>query len=448
MAVKALSPAGRVHPWLVLVSDALALTGAVVAAHALRTRVLTGWFTESIPPLTAYLAPGGVAVALCLAALAMGNLYADRRYLSRIEEYAGVAKAVTYALLLSVGAAFFLKEKEYSRAVLMLFWGLGILLLILTRSAWHQYFKMRRREGFDLKRMAALCAPGRRRDLDRLLQQFPDLGYRVVAHLTAGAGSPAAGLRQLEALLRAGRMDGVLICFPERLYHRTVPYLAWCAEHYVPHHRLSAKFDAYHAAGDREDEAGAGTRPVYSAAKRMIDEIAALVLLVATSPVWLLIALVLKLDSPGPVLFVQERVGRHGRLFRLYKFRTMYAHAPRYAVTVRKDADPRVTRVGRWLRRTSLDELPQLLNVLKGDMSLVGPRPEMPFMMRRNTLAYRQRLQVLPGITGLWQAVARHEPLEESLPYDLYYIRHRSLLLDLVIVGRTVLTVLVGRGAR
>jgi len=439
---------GRVQPWLVLASDAAALAVAAVAAHVLRTRVLAGWFTEYVPPLAAYGAPGAVAVALCLAALAMGNLYADRRYLSRLEEYAGVAKAVTYALLLAVGTAFFLKEKEYSRGVLLLFWGLGILLLILTRSAWHQVFKMRRREGFDLKRMAAVCAPGQRGHLDRLLRQFPDLGYRVVAHLTAGAGSPAAGLHHLETLLRAGRMDGVLLCFPERLYARTVPYLAWCAEHYVPHHRLSAKFDAYHAGGEREDGAPAGSRPVYAAAKRMIDELAALVLLLVSAPVWLLIALVLKLDSPGPVLFVQERVGRHGRLFRLYKFRTMHAHAPRYAVTVRRDADPRVTRVGRWLRRTSLDELPQLLNVLKGDMSLVGPRPEMPFMMRRNTLAYRQRLQVLPGITGLWQAVARHEPLEESLPYDLYYIRNRSLLLDLVIVGRTVLTVLAGRGAR
>lgn len=126
----------------------------------------------------------------------------------------------------------------------------------------------------------------------------------------------------------------------------------------------------------------------------------------------------------------------------------MFTHAPRYAVTVRHDADPRVTRVGWWLRRTSLDELPQLLNVLKGEMSLVGPRPEMPFMIRRNTPAYQRRLQVLPGITGLWQAVARHEPLEESLRYDLYYIRHRSLLLDLAILARTALTVLGGRGAR
>ena len=188
-------------------------------------------------------------------------------------------------------------------------------------------------------------------------------------------------------------------------------------------------------------------KPFYFAGKRLFDEAVALVVFVVTLPVWAVIAMAIRLESPGPVLFVQERVGRHGRLFRLFKFRTMYAHAPKYAVTPRSGHDPRVTPIGRFLRRTSLDELPQLLNILKGEMSIVGPRPEMPFMLKRYTPLHRQRLMVLPGLTGLWQAVARHTPLEQSIRYDLYYLKNRSLLFDLMIIGRTVLGVMGGRGA-
>jgi lipopolysaccharide/colanic/teichoic acid biosynthesis glycosyltransferase len=207
-------------------------------------------------------------------------------------------------------------------------------------------------------------------------------------------------------------------------------------------------FDAFHEGGETAPEvSSAEPKPLYSVLKRVFDETSALVLLVLTLPLWLVIAMLVKMESPGPVLFVQERVGRHGRLFRLYKFRTLFAHTARYAVTPRSRRDPRMTPLGAFLRRTSLDELPQLINVLKGEMSLVGPRPEMPFMMRRNSPEYAQRLQVRPGMTGLWQAIARDEPLEESLRYDLHYIRHRSFLFDLMILARTFLTVFTGRGA-
>jgi lipopolysaccharide/colanic/teichoic acid biosynthesis glycosyltransferase len=148
------------------------------------------------------------------------------------------------------------------------------------------------------------------------------------------------------------------------------------------------------------------------------------------------------------VFFAQQRVGRGGRPFTLYKLRTMRADAEPYAVAPRAGDDPRVTRYGRWLRRTSIDELPQLWNVLRGDMSLVGPRPEMPFIAERYDDWQRRRLSVSPGITGLWQILGRKDlPMHENLQYDFYYIRNRSLGMDLSLLLRTVWTVLSRRGA-
>jgi exopolysaccharide biosynthesis polyprenyl glycosylphosphotransferase len=437
---------GRVA--VLVLSDAVALSIASVAAYAVRTRVLAGSLAVQIQPWGDYLLPGLVTVALCLAALALSRLYEDRRYLSRLEEYASIARAVTYAILVALGIAFVLKEKDLSRAVLILFWALSSVFLALTRSAWHQWAKAIRRRGRDVLGVAAVCEPGQLARVRALARRFPQLGYRVTASLEVGRGSVAAQLRRLDGWVRSGRVEAVLVGISSRRYHRVVPYLAWCEERGIPHHRLSGVFDAFHGGEWAPDELPpVDARPFYSVAKRMFDQVGALALLALSSPLWLACAIAIRLDSPGPVFFIQDRVGRHGRVFRCLKFRTMYAHAPRYAVTARSARDPRVTSVGRFLRRTSLDELPQLLNVLKGEMSLVGPRPEMPFMVRRNTPVYQRRLMVLPGITGLWQAVARQEPLEESLRYDLYYIQHRSLVFDLVILARTAFSVLSGRGA-
>ena len=162
--------------------------------------------------------------------------------------------------------------------------------------------------------------------------------------------------------------------------------------------------------------------------------------MVIGAPVFLLLALAIKMDSRGPVLFRQERVGQDGKLFRMYKFRTMHTTAPSYEYSPLASSDPRITRLGRFLRRTSLDEVPQLLNVLQGSMSLVGPRPEMPFIVEQYTERHRQRLQVRPGLTGLWQLSGdRAFLIHENIEYDLYYIQHRSLFMDLAILLHTII---------
>ena len=192
--------------------------------------------------------------------------------------------------------------------------------------------------------------------------------------------------------------------------------------------------------------------------KRLFDLAIAIPVVLVTAPLLLLIALAIRLDSPGPALFRQTRVGENGKLFTIYKFRSMRVSESEDAPVVAEGAqaapvhkrrdDPRVTRMGRLLRRTSMDELPQLFNVLKGDMSIVGPRPELPWLVAQYEAWQRERFTVPPGITGWWQINGRSDrPMHLHTEDDLYYIRNYSPWLDLRIVWRTIGAVLRGRGA-
>lgn len=191
--------------------------------------------------------------------------------------------------------------------------------------------------------------------------------------------------------------------------------------------------------------AGRSTPWHYLIAKRIADVVLSTALLLMLGPLLLLIAILIRTDSPGRALFVQNRVGKNGRYFRILKFRTMYSDAQEYLPSPQSSSDPRITRIGRLLRRMSLDELPQLLNVLEGTMSLVGPRPEMPFIVERYNASIRTRLNVTPGITGLWQLSAdRSFPIHENIDYDLYYIRNRGFFLDLAILAHTLMFAMTG----
>ncbi|OAG27940.1 TIGR03013 family XrtA/PEP-CTERM system glycosyltransferase [Thermodesulfatator autotrophicus] len=189
--------------------------------------------------------------------------------------------------------------------------------------------------------------------------------------------------------------------------------------------------------------------------KRVLGLIVASLGLLILSPIAILIAILIKLDSPGPVLFIQERVGKDGKIFKLYKFRSMRTDAEKDAPKWAQKNDPRVTRVGRVIRKLRLDEIPQMWNVIKGDMSFVGPRPERPFFverLRQKIPYYDQRHTVLPGITG-WAQIcypygASDEDALEKLKYDLYYIKYMSVMFDLYIIFKTIKIVLFGEGAR
>jgi len=183
----------------------------------------------------------------------------------------------------------------------------------------------------------------------------------------------------------------------------------------------------------------------YEFVKSAWDVAATLVILALGLPLLLLLAILVRLDSPGPALFLQNRVGINGKIFRMFKFRTMRQEVDPYDFSPVATEDPRITRIGKFLRRTSLDELPQLLNVLKGDMALVGPRPEMPFIVDQYNAVHCQRLLVKPGITGLWQLSAdRAYLIHENIQYDLYYIRNRSFFIDLAILLHTAVFAMRG----
>jgi len=200
----------------------------------------------------------------------------------------------------------------------------------------------------------------------------------------------------------------------------------------------------------------ARSRGGHSGAKRALDLALSVLMLVILSPLFPIVALLIKIDSRGAVFYRQERVGLHGKVFTLFKFRSMRADAeaggqPRWA----EQSDPRVTRFGAFMRSSRIDELPQLINVIRNEMSLVGPRPERPHFVEQLERAipyYRQRTSVLPGITGWAQTQFRYgasiEDAREKLTYDLYYVKHQSIRLDLAILAATVRVVLTKQGAR
>jgi lipopolysaccharide/colanic/teichoic acid biosynthesis glycosyltransferase len=200
-------------------------------------------------------------------------------------------------------------------------------------------------------------------------------------------------------------------------------------------------------------------RPVYAVAKRVFDIVFAAVLLVVTLPVWIVTAILIRATTPGPIIFRQTRVGQGGRVFTCFKFRTMVADAEQRRDEVlhlnemsgpvfKAKGDPRITRVGKWLRKTSIDELPQLINVLKGEMSVVGPRPPLPGEVAQYGDFEWRRLAVKPGLTCLWQVSGRSNiGFEQWVALDVEYIRRRGFWYDLTLVVRTVVVVILCRGA-
>ncbi|MFD2699376.1 sugar transferase [Paenibacillus shunpengii] len=174
--------------------------------------------------------------------------------------------------------------------------------------------------------------------------------------------------------------------------------------------------------------------------KSFIDYFVSVVCVICLSPLLIIISILIKVDSKGPIIFKQDRYGKNKKIFQIYKFRTMYTDTPKYATSPTDSKDPRITRIGKFLRKTSMDELPQLINILKGDMSFIGPRPELRNIVEAHygELEYR-RLSVKPGITGNWQVSdVRTEPIHHNLQYDFDYISNISCKSDVVVIIKTI----------
>lgn len=327
--------------------------------------------------------------------------------------------------------------------------------------------------GEVVERDAAVVV-GTARDIPRALEHPAFQGRRGskiagVLALEAEPESCAASGAQLDDLLKQTGASTILVAGP--LGTRSMQVVADIA--LLNKCRVLAVMPSEVVAGHNPVVVWRGERPlvqlfsgrhstVQYAAKRAIDLVSALLGMILLAPISVVVGLAILIDSPGPILFRHRRLGRAGTEFDCLKFRTMETDAesrlrddPSLARLYRAnnfrvpdEIDPRVTRVGRFLRRTSLDELPQLINVLKGEMSIVGPRPEMAFIVERYGPLERERLRVKPGLTGLWQiSYARGEAIHENMEYDIYYIEHQSFLLDVVIIALTGFAVVKGTGA-
>jgi exopolysaccharide biosynthesis polyprenyl glycosylphosphotransferase len=295
-----------------------------------------------------------------------------------------------------------------------------------------------------------------------------DAGPAPAVHQTAGVPATTS-LDTLDELVGSVAADLVLVLPGRETDAAFVRRLTWALERKpvaiavatpvasVAPHRLATS-----QVGDRTvvELGSPGASAFQQRIKVVLDRVGGLLILLLVAPLLLLLWVAVRLDSRGPGFFVQTRVGRDGKLFRMVKMRTMYADAESMKQALLEDnefdggvmfkmqRDPRVTRVGYWLRRSSLDELPQLFNVLLGDMSLIGPRPALPSEVASYDEAARRRLVVKPGLTGLWQVSGRSDlSWDESLSFDLYYTDNWRLLDDLAIAGRTVGAVTLARGA-
>ncbi len=446
-----------------IAGDVVACLLAMVAAYLLRLHVPETMLTPLGHPPELYVQAAPVVVALWLIAFFARDLYDVARFRSPMAEAVATLSAVSIATIL-LAAASFLSRTDYSRAMLILFWLAGMVIAVVERAL---LAACRRRvldsPAAESRTIIVGCG-----DLGQVVAQrvrrYHTLGYTLVGFVCAQRSRPAeidglpvlGHLDDLQEIVSEHDIDEVLVANPDLDVDRLMALIARCRD--LPVHFNLVAGPLQLLTGSMEIS-GLADLPVVplgrrllpswqETVKRALDILGSLVLLVLTAPVWLIVPPLIRRETGASAIFRQERIGLDGRPFTMLKFRTMRPEADPYAPAPTADDDERITPVGRWLRRFSLDELPQLINVLRGEMSLVGPRPEMPFLVEQYQPWQRLRLQVRPGLTGLWQILGRKDlPLVENIEYDFYYISHRSLSMDLMIVLRTIPVVLFGKGA-
>ncbi len=417
---------------------------------------------ESLSRYTSLLA---VTLVTTLLGLEIHGLYKPQRSLMNVREFELILKTWIKACLATLGILYLAHQLYFSRGVFVLTWGCMLTFLIFQRYAFFKFNNYLRRRGFFETTVLIYGAGVVGRKLLEKFKQSPKLGYHVAGFIDdspqmhRGQVQEFPVLGDFSTLINVIRETGakrLFIALPQVPSKVVIDILNVCRKTGCDFQIVPSLYDIVIQRVKVTEVEGIPligvSEPTYSfktmLIKRIFDIMASAILLIALSPLLLGLALIVKLTSKGPVFFVQKRVGKNGRKFRFYKFRSMYVDSPIYAFTPQDGHDTRITPIGRFLRRSSLDELPQLWNVLTGSMSLVGPRPEMPFIVQQYNELQRQRLNVKPGITGLWQISAdRKNAIHENMDYDIYYINNQSLLLDLVILLRTVFSCIRGIGA-
>jgi exopolysaccharide biosynthesis polyprenyl glycosylphosphotransferase len=464
--------------WTYRYAARLRITDAVVLAYALAGTHIV-WFGRSSPLVASsalrfnYVALSVVLGAVWLAALALWDTRSPRVVGTGGEEYQRivVASLRLFGIVAIIG---FLAKIDVARGYLAIAFPVGTAGVVASRWIWRQWLHSMRRRGGWADRVLVVGDPADVESLADALSRQPVSGFRVVgACVPAGATTaslPVLGdLSNVREAAAAAGVQTVAVTSSRSVPAPVLRRIGWSLEGtgvdlvVAPaltniagpriHIRPVAGLPLLHVEEPRLPRGG-------QLAKEAFDRIGSLVLIVLLSPVLAAVATAVKLSSPGPVFFRQQRIGRGGGTFLVWKFRSMYQNADTQLSALlhaqdradqplfKVDNDPRITGVGRFIRRYSLDELPQLFNVLAGDMSLVGPRPQRAEEVALYDDEAARRLLAKPGMTGLWQVSGRSDlPWDEAVRLDLYYVENWSFTFDLVLLWRTAFAVLRGAGA-
>lgn len=398
------------------------------------------------------------------------NLYTPKRMQGRRLEIANITKANTIGVFLVIGALYVLKQLDYSRAVLFIFYVINIVAETAVRNIIRYILRDMRKKGYNQKHVILVgYSRAAEEYIDRVLQN-PQWGYTIRGILddNVEAGTTYKGIKvigriaNLMVILPENRLDEIAITLGLSEYYRLEEIVALCEKSgvhtkFIPDYNNIIPTKPY-----TEDILGLPvinirhvplSNTFNAMVKRLMDIVGSIFGIIVASPLMLLACLLIKLTSPGPLIYKQERVGLHNKTFWMYKFRSMEVQPEseeKKAWTTKND--PRVTGIGKLMRRTSIDELPQLFNILKGDMSLVGPRPERPFFVekfREEIPRYMVKHQVRPGLTG-WAQVNGYRgdtSIRKRIEYDLYYIENWTIGLDIKIMFLTIFKGFVNKNA-
>jgi exopolysaccharide biosynthesis polyprenyl glycosylphosphotransferase len=441
--------------------------GVLAAAYALAwwLRFRTAWFgpyLEGHDAPRAYWYAGPVVLLVFWVVFKYLGLYKSRRGISSIDEFSRLLSGTLFSLLTLSALAFFIREFHFSIKVFLVMAALSLLGLLFWRTLLRWAQIRARQKGYGVSRTIVVGSGAMAKKLVERTKANPGIGYRLVGLVDDGAAARATakawglsylgGIKSLAKAIAAARADCVIVALPASMHGRTDRILLEFDRSGVELRIVSDLYGFITSPMAVDEIHGI---PVFAlkeapldrlgnrALKRALDLALVVPGLLLLSPLLALVALLIKLDSPGPVFYAQERVGFNNRVFRMLKFRTMQVGADKGSTWTVKD-DPRRTRIGAFLRRSSIDELPQLFNILLGDMSLVGPRPEQPRYVAQFTKSiprYLQRHQVKAGLTG-WAQVhgwRGDTSIEERTSFDLYYVENWSLSLDLLILAKTAL---------
>jgi len=452
--------------------DAILVDLALFIAALARPALNALDFIQPLPPIEI---PGTLYVIfplLWVGVLMLFSAYDGRRNLRVTDEMGTVTLAALLAPSSQAGVLYF-SYRDVSRALFLVFCGLAFLLQVAWRLVYRVAYNRRLLPGMNERRVLILGAGVVGRHLAEQFKPGNMYGLTLAGFLDDSQEKQRVNKAVLGSLddarrvIAEQRIEDVVVALPLSAHLRLnqvvselhdQPVRVWVIPDYfsLTLHRASVED---FAGIPMLDLRGPALSEYQRMTKRAFDLAVTLLLAVPAGLLMGLIALAVVIDSGRPVFYRQKRVGENGRLFDMVKFRTMAPNADRLAGQVeRRDAngnlihkrrdDPRVTRVGRFLRRTSLDELPQLINVARGEMSLVGPRPEMPFLVEKYEPWQRKRFAVPQGMTGWWQVNGRSDrPMHLNTEDDLYYVQHYSIWLDLQILLKTVWVVLRGKGA-